>query len=134
MSISICEKTTTLIILELQIVHHFIEGTDILVDTTDINTTTILVLLVLVLSNSPVLLPLRFKVKVTLPKSIFHTWWLGRIVRIVIWYQSFTDTMHLRNKFLPRRKRAFSLLGRRKIAVDHGNHTQHTNTLLGAQI
>jgi hypothetical protein len=41
--------TTTLIILVLQLVHHFIEGTDI--DTTDVNTTTILVLLVLVLSN-----------------------------------------------------------------------------------
>jgi hypothetical protein len=54
MSISICEMTTTLIILELQLVHHFIEGTDI--DTTDINTRIILVLLVLALSNSPVLL------------------------------------------------------------------------------
>jgi hypothetical protein len=40
MSISIYEKTATLIILELQLVHHFIEGTDI--DTADI---TILVLL-----------------------------------------------------------------------------------------
>jgi hypothetical protein len=43
------QMTTTLICLDLQLVHHFIEGTDI--DTTDINTTTILVLLVLVLSN-----------------------------------------------------------------------------------
>jgi hypothetical protein len=40
MSISICEKTTTLIILVLQLVQHSIEGTDI--GTTD---TTILVLL-----------------------------------------------------------------------------------------
>jgi hypothetical protein len=38
MSISICEKTTTVIVLEVQLVHLFIEGTDI--DTTD---TTILV-------------------------------------------------------------------------------------------
>jgi hypothetical protein len=29
MSISIYEKTTTLILLELQLVHHFIENTDI---------------------------------------------------------------------------------------------------------
>jgi hypothetical protein len=40
MSISICEKTTTLIILEVQLVLHFIEGIDI--DTAD---TTSLVLL-----------------------------------------------------------------------------------------
>jgi hypothetical protein len=46
MSISICEKTTTLICLDLQLVHHFIEGTGI--DTTDVNATTFLVLLVLV--------------------------------------------------------------------------------------
>jgi hypothetical protein len=61
MSISICDKTTTLIMLELQLAHHFIEGTDIV--TTDINTTTILVLLVLVLSNSLVLLPCVSKSK-----------------------------------------------------------------------
>jgi hypothetical protein len=60
MSISICEKTTTLIILELQLVHLFIEGTDI--NTTDINT--ILVLLVLVLSNcsTPLCYCLAFQV------------------------------------------------------------------------
>jgi hypothetical protein len=51
----ICEMTATLITLEVQLVHHFVAGAGI--DTIDINTTTILVLLVLVLSNSPVLLP-----------------------------------------------------------------------------
>jgi hypothetical protein len=42
MSISIREKTTTLIFLALQLVHHFIEGTGI--DTTDVNAITVLVL------------------------------------------------------------------------------------------
>jgi hypothetical protein len=42
-----CEKTTTLIFLALQLVHHFIEDTGI--DKTDVNATTVLVL---VLSNS----------------------------------------------------------------------------------
>jgi hypothetical protein len=44
------QMTTTLIRLDLQMVHHFIEGTGI--DTTDVNATTFLVLLVLVLFNS----------------------------------------------------------------------------------
>jgi hypothetical protein len=42
MSISICEKTTTIIFLDLQLVHHFTDGTCIA--TTDINATTFLVL------------------------------------------------------------------------------------------
>jgi hypothetical protein len=29
MAMSICEKTTTLIFLDLELVHHFIDGTDI---------------------------------------------------------------------------------------------------------
>jgi hypothetical protein len=42
-------KTTTLICLDLQLVHHFIEDTGIV--TTDVNATTFLVLLVSVKSN-----------------------------------------------------------------------------------
>jgi hypothetical protein len=38
MSISICENTATLVIIEVQLVNHFIEGTDV-------DTRTILVLL-----------------------------------------------------------------------------------------
>jgi hypothetical protein len=45
--ISVCEKTTALICLDLQLSHHFIEDTG----TTDVNATTLLVLLVLVQSN-----------------------------------------------------------------------------------
>jgi hypothetical protein len=43
MSMSICEKTTKLIFLDLQLLHHFIDGTCIA--TTDNNVTTFLVLL-----------------------------------------------------------------------------------------
>jgi hypothetical protein len=41
-SMSICEKTTTLIILDLQLVYHFIDGTCIAI--TNINATTLLLL------------------------------------------------------------------------------------------
>jgi hypothetical protein len=55
MSISICEETTTLITVYLQLVHHFLEGTD---------RYTILVLLVLVLSycSTPLCYGLAFEV------------------------------------------------------------------------
>jgi hypothetical protein len=49
LSMMIYQKTTTLICLELQLVHHFIEGTGI--DTTDVKGTVFLLLLVLVQSN-----------------------------------------------------------------------------------
>jgi hypothetical protein len=47
---SICEKTTTLIFLDLQLVHHF-DSTGI--GTTDINITTFLVLVLLLLLLIP---------------------------------------------------------------------------------
>jgi hypothetical protein len=67
----------TPIICYLQLVHHYIEGTDI--DTTDINTTTILVLLVLVLSNcsTPMCYCLVFQVKVTLRLTVGQSVSLG---------------------------------------------------------
>jgi hypothetical protein len=37
---SVCEKTTTLIFLDLQLVHHFIDGADIRSSTTVTNITT----------------------------------------------------------------------------------------------
>jgi hypothetical protein len=49
MWMSVCEKTTTLIFLDLQLVHHFIDGTCIGSSTTAINATTFLVLLLLLL-------------------------------------------------------------------------------------
>jgi hypothetical protein len=45
MSMSVCEKTTILIFLDLKLVHHFIDGTGIA--TTDINATTFLVLVLI---------------------------------------------------------------------------------------
>jgi uncharacterized membrane protein (DUF373 family) len=50
MSMSVCEKTTTLIFFYLELVHHFIDGTGIGSSTTATNATTaqLLVLLILV--------------------------------------------------------------------------------------
>jgi hypothetical protein len=63
MSMSICEKTTTLIFFYLQLVDHFIDGIGIA--TTSMNATTILILvllllLVLALSNCSTVIVLFF--------------------------------------------------------------------------
>jgi hypothetical protein len=80
MSISICEKTTTVIILVLQLVHYFIEGTDI--DIFDVNITTTLVVLVLGLSNCPT--PLSY-CDVYLELELVLRPTVSRPVRLGIW-------------------------------------------------